>query len=243
MEHLLDKDYWHDHFNYSQLYCNTAIEDDGNEIYISRLEDIQADIIETENAAAASFFALETNYETHKMQRVVLQSNDPKYLTFFARFIKNADIKALQKALFACSEDSKLYYLCQFARFIPQANIKKIQELIVKSNDAHAAHIFLKYIKEASPDKLKKIILTSGKPRYLYYLAKRLSSAKEITIIEDLIIISKSFLYIRLMAQNISHADLNKLEQFVLDTGNVKEIKKFARSVKNSKSRHLAILF
>jgi hypothetical protein len=243
MEYTLDKEYWEDHFNYSQLYCNTVEDGNDGEVFTLRLEGIQADIIETKNAAAASFFTLDTNFEPHKMQKVILESNDPKYLYFFAKFVPNADIKALQKALFDSSNKEKLHYLCQFARFIPNANIRKIEALIVKMNEAHFAYFLLRYVKGVNSDKLKSIILSSGKPRYLYFLAKQLTSRKEIAQIEKLIIKSKSFLYIRLFAQHIKYANIEKLEQVILDSGSAREIKKFAKAVSSSKSRHLSILF
>lgn len=232
---IFDKEYWQDHLYYSQLYSQDLV--------CKRLNKIQEEIIQTRNFASAAFFAYEVNHNAYKMQTLIIESNNPQYIYFFARHVKNADIKALQKALINSTHPKRLHYLCQFARFISQANIKKIERVIVKSNNARYAHFFLKHIKGTQPDKFKKTIIDSGKPRYLYWLAKHLKTRREIALIERLIISAHSFTYVRLMAQYIPKADLNKLEQFVLDSGNVKQIKKFAKSVKLSKSRHLTILF
>lgn len=215
MNHLLDKGSWQDYLVFEQTYQNLSdYKFASNNL---KLDQIQEEIIRTNNTAHAYFFAFETNYKIHKMQAVVLKNADPKYLYKFARFIPQADIKKIAKILAEQVTNEK-----KFVRY---------------------AHSFLKHVKGANVLQFKDTIMASGKPRYLYWMAKHLKSRKEIAQIENQIINAKSFTYARLMAQYIPGADLSKLEQFILDSGNVKQIKKFAKAVKNSKSRHLAILF
>jgi len=73
-------------------------------------------------------------------------------------------------------------------------------------------------------------------------LARRLTSPSDIEQIEDLIIKSNSFTYIRLFAEKIKTANIEKLEQFVLDSDNGPEIKKFAHYVKKSKMKQFLLV-
>lgn len=236
-----EKDYATDWVDFNIKYGKDLIKNNS-----SIFDKIQKEIIESKNVAHACFFACDTNYLTYKMQEIILKSNNLKYIVLFARCVKNADIKALQKAILESSSPERIKYLCKFACQISGSNKKKIENILAKEVTgklARYAHMFVKNVKGADINKFKKTIIESGKPRYLYWLAKHLKTRREIALIEKLIINAQSFLYIRLMAQHIPKANLNKLEQFVLDSGNVKQIKKFAKSVKQSKSRHLTILF
>ena len=97
--------------------------------------------------------------------------------------------------------------------------------------------MYLKHIKGADVSKFKDIILASGKPRYLFELAKHTSDLAEIQKIQNLIIDSGSFTYMRMFAEKIKSSDLEKIEQVILDSDNVEEIKKFAKYVKRSKMK------
>ena len=211
----------------------------------SKLDEIQEAIIKIQSSAYACAFASSFNYKTYKMQEVILKNKDLKYIVLFARYVKGADIKALQKIILNSPLKNRIKYLCEFARFVPGADIKKIEKIVVhitaqNKNLAQAAYLFLKEIKSGA---LKKIILSFGKSHQLYWLAQQTSSRKDIAYIEKLLIKQKNFTHIRLMAQHIKLANIPKLEQFVLESGNVKEIRRFAKAVKDSKSRHFAILF
>jgi hypothetical protein len=97
--------------------------------------------------------------------------------------------------------------------------------------------MFLKHVKGSDVSKFKDIILSSGKPRYLFELARHTTDLGELSNIEDMIIASRSFTYMRLFAEKIKLANVEKLEQAVLDTDNVNEIKKFAKYVRRSKMK------
>ena len=86
------------------------------------------------------------------------------------------------------------------------------------------------------------IIIKSGKPRYLFELAQILTSRSDLNKIQELIIQSKSFTYMRLFANKIKMADVNKIEQAVLASDNGKEIKKFAAQVKQSKMKKFLLM-
>lgn len=237
--HLFEPDYSADSMRWIEIYKHI---EDHNIIYAGdkKLDKIQEEIISNKDSALAYFFSCDTNYKTYKMQEVILKSKEPKYALLFAQNIKHADIQALQNVVLE-SEDIK--YIAKFGCNVPGADKKKIESIVAKEKNARYAHMFLKNVPNANVNKFKKTIIDSGKPRYLFELAKHLKSRREISQIEDLIIEIKSYMYIRLLAQKIPLAKLKKLEQAVLDSGNSKEIKKFAKAVRKSKLRALSILF
>jgi hypothetical protein len=61
-------------------------------------------------------------------------------------------------------------------------------------------------------------------------------------MVEDLIIKSQSFTYMRLFAEKIKKADVDKIEQAVLATDNGPEIKKFAKYVRKSKMKKFLLV-
>lgn len=198
------------------------------------LEKFQNEIIMENDSALAYFFAMEYPYKQYKMQKVILDNKDPKYAFLFAQNIKNSDVKALQNIVVSAK---KIKYICKFACFVKSADLKPLEQIILKSKNAKYAHMVLKHIKNSDVKKFKDLILASGKPRYLFELAKHLTDPKEISIIEDNIIAANSFTYMRLFAEKIKLANIEKLEQAVLDSDNVNEIKKFAKYVKRSKMK------
>ena len=60
--------------------------------------------------------------------------------------------------------------------------------------------------------------------------------------IEKILIESKSYMYIRLLASKIKLADTEKLEQAILDSNDSEEIKKFAKAVKKSKIKKFLLV-
>jgi len=203
------------------------------------LDKFQNEIISTNDSALAYFFADKFNYNNYKMQKVIIDNKSAKYALLFAQNIANCDIKALQKLIV---KYNNIKYICNFACFVNGANYKYLEKIILKSKEIKYAHMFLKYVEGSNVNKFKNIILASKKPRYLYELSKHLSSKKELKRIEDLIIKSGSFLYMRLFAENIKCANVTKIEQAILDTNNLKEIKKFAKFVKKSKMKQFMLV-
>lgn len=228
--------YWKDSFRWMEIQREIAYIPHNSSI----LDEIQSQIITNKDSGLAYFFAYHFDYKRHKMQDVVLQAKNPKYAFIFAQNIPNADIQALQDVII---KSKNMTYITKFACFVPDADKKKIECLILKEGTARCAHMFIKHIDDIDFPKFKQIIFKSQKPRYLFELAKHLTSRRDIARIEDIIIKLRSFTYIRLLAQKVRLANVFKLEQAVIETANVKEIKKFARVVKKSKMRHLSALF
>jgi len=205
----------------------------------NELELFQQEIIDNKDSALAYFFTLDFSYKPYLMQKIIIENEDSKYAYMFAKNIKNADIEALQKIVV---RSEKIRYICKFACFVRGADIKNMERIIYESGKVKYAHMFIKYVKKADVEKFKPIILESKKPRYLFELAKHISNPEEISKIEDLIIDARSFTYMRLMAEKIKGADIDKLEQAILNTKNMDEAVKFAKSVKKSKMKRFFLV-
>jgi hypothetical protein len=175
------------------------------------LEQIQSEIIKTQDAALAYFFAAQFGYKSYRMQQVILDRKDAKYALIFASNIKDCDVRALQKVV---AESKKIKYICKFAYLVKNAKRKP----------------------------LEKLVLTSNKPKYIFELAQHTSNIKNLNTIQDLIIKSGSFTYMRLFAERIKQADVDKIEQAVLDTNNTVEIKKFAKYVRRSRMKRFFLV-
>lgn len=211
--------------------------------YQANMTALQEKIIANNDAAMAYYFACDIGHQNYKMQQVIIKSKSAQYGILFAINIINADINALQKMIL---ESNDLEAICQLACYVPNVNIKKIQSIILNNpkskKNAKWAHMLLKHVPEINPNKFKQVIFDSKKPRYLFELAKHLKNKKELLLIQDLIINSKSPTYIRMFAEKFDFADVERLEQAVLDSGDTKEIKRFALYVKRSKMRNFIIL-
>jgi len=204
------------------------------------LEKLQNEIIESGDTSFAYFFATEFRYyKPHRMQKVILDEKDPKYAFLFAQTVQNCDIKALQSVIV---DSRKIKYITKFACFVKQADLKPLESIILKSKNVKYAHMYLKHVKSANVEKFKEVILASKKPRYLFELAKHTKNLNDLAAIEDLIIEATSFTYMRLMAEKVKLANVDKLEQAVLDTENGPEIKKFAKYVRRSKMKKFLLV-
>jgi len=206
------------------------------------LDKLQKEILIEKDAALAYFFAVEFGYQTHLMQKLILERKSTKYAFHFALNVSHADIKALQSVI---ANSNKTEYITKFACFIPGANRKLLEPLIIEAGEPKYAHMYLKYVKGSKGSnltKLKEIIMESGKPSYLFELAKHLTSLQEIEQIEDLIIQSNSFTYMRLFAEKVKNANVEKIERAVLASDNSEEIKKFAKYVKKSRMKQFLLV-
>lgn len=238
-KYLFENDYSSDSLrwiNFLESFLKSVISIPPNP---NELKDLCSRIILEDDSALAYFFAAEFRFQTYRMQQIIIEKRDPKYVFLFARDIENCDIRALQQIVI----DSKdIKYICKFACFVPSADKKPLEDIIVRSKNVKYAHMLLKHVKTSDVNKFKSIILRSRKPRYLFELAKHTKNPKEIARIENLIIKSGSFTYIKLFAEKIKTANVDKLEQAVLSSGNSEEVKKFAKYVRKSSIRKFLVI-
>lgn len=233
MSFIFKRDYSHDYFAWLQAYEHINLDKKQD------LEKLQSRIIQEKDAAFACFFAMSVNHRNYLMQKIVVESKIPKYALLFAEKVDNADIKSLQDIVLA---SKNLKYISRFGCFVDKADKKRIEKIIIRSKNPRFAHMCLKHMKGADLNKLKPIILSSKKPRYLYELARHSNSKSEIKKIENAIIASKCFTYIRLFADKIKLANVERLEQFVIDNGSPEQIKKFAKYVRRSKMKKFLLI-
>jgi hypothetical protein len=187
----------------------------------------------------ACFYALETKAARYSMQSVVLGSNNPKWATFFAAMIPDADIPSLQ-AVVVKSGDSK--WIVRFAHYISTANKTSLRKALIKTKSASGAVQWLKHIDPSAANALKTIIIKSGKPSDLLELARHITAPKVIKQVEDLLVKGKAIRECRIFAQTIKLANKKRLEKLILGSGNLKEIKALAKS-KASIAASLSVLF
>ena len=203
------------------------------------LEKLQNEIIKAGDSALAYFFATEFMYKQYRMQKLILDKKDAKYAFMFAQHVKNCDVKALQKLVM---DSNKIKYITRFACHVKQADKTPLEDLVIQSDKVKYAHEYLKHVKTADVNKFKALIISSGKPRYLFELAKHLKNQEDIDLVQDLIIASGSYTYMRLFAEKIKSANVEKIEQAVLDRENSEEIKKFAKYVRKSRMRRFLLV-
>lgn len=206
---------------------------------IDKLESLHNKLMLENDPALAYFFAQEFAYKLHDMQKIIINNNNVKYSYLFAQNIINSDIQALQKIVLN-SKNAK--YICKFACFVKGADILPLEEFLIKKKNAKYAHMYIKFVDSNSIDKFKDIILQSKKPRYLFELAKHTKNLEDLSKIEDIIIELKSFTYMRLLASRIKLCNISKIEQALLNIGNMVELKKFAKVVKKSKMRNFLLI-
>jgi hypothetical protein len=205
----------------------------------SELEKLQDKIIKTNDAGLAYFCALEFPYRTDRMQKIIIGQKNASYALLFAQHIKNADIKSLQHIVI---ESKIVKLITKFACFVNGANQRKLEKLVIKSGIDQFAHMIVKHCKNANIDQLKPIILKTGKPRYLFELSKHVSSKKDIVLIEGLIIKSGNANYIRIFADKIKGANIDRLEEAIIALGNQEDIKRFAQKIKTSKLKKFLLI-
>jgi geranylgeranyl pyrophosphate synthase len=203
------------------------------------LEKLQNEIIKAGDSALAYFFATEFMYKQYRMQKLILDKKDAKYAFMFAQHVKNCDVKALQKLVM---DSNKIKYITRFACHVKQADRAPLEDLVIQSDKVKYAHEYLKHVKTADVNKFKTLIISSGKPRYLFELAKHLKNQEDIDLVQDLIIASGSYTYMRLFAEKIKSANVEKIEQAVLDREDSEEIKKFAKYVRRSRMKRFLLV-
>jgi hypothetical protein len=235
------KDYYDDFNTYLDKYPGIdeydpyQPEDDGF------LNQVQDEIIEDKDVSSAFFFAYVARFKMYRMQQLILDQRNTKYSLLFAQYIPGADIHRLQQVV-QTSGDLKV--MTYFACLVKGAKKGKIENLILKSGRAKFAYMIIKHLGSSKVEKFKEMIIKSKRPRFLYELAKYLlTSRKEMAKIEKLIISSGSPTYLRLFARDIIGANIEKLEEAILETQNMVGIEKFAKAVPRSKLAKMSVLF
>lgn len=208
-----------------------------------KVKKLEKYVIENHNPFLAFRLSIELDergISTTRLQNFIINSQDARYIYKYAYEIRRANVKKMQDAIMKCGN---ILQITQFGCFIRGANKKIIENLIIESDNAKSAYLYLRFVKFCNIKKLKPIILRSRKPRYLFALAKVLKNKQELEEIQNLIIDSSSNTYVRLFAIHIKGADIKKLEDRIISTNSVEEMKKFVKAVKSPRLLKLSLLF
>lgn len=200
-------------------------------------------VINNDNPMLAYRLAFELddrNISTTKLQNFIIDSGDARYILKLACAVKRSNIRKLQNAIM---KYGNILQIAKFGCVVRGANKESIENLIVKSNNPKAAYLYLRFVKSCDVNRLKPIIFKSKRPRYLFLLAKLVRSKKDLEKIQELIIESPSHTYVRLFAVHIKGADIRKLEDRIISTKNIEEMKKFAKVVNSPRLSKLSVLF
>jgi hypothetical protein len=222
----------------SQLYKTK------NKLHLkAKIRNLEEYVLEQDSITLAFRLAIELDdlgFHSRKLQSYIINIQNPKYIFRYAREIKKANIKALEEATISCGS---IIDIARFGAFIRGSNKTRIEDLIAVSSSAKAAYLYIRYVRYCNVRKLKHIILQSGRPRYLYALARITKNKKELKNIEDLITHSNSSLYIRLYAMRFKNVDLQKLEDRIIELGNYDEMSKFGRILNSPRLSKMLSLF
>jgi hypothetical protein len=233
--------YVSDGYFYSNLesLCKTKEQKE----YIIKYKQLESYVVSKCNPASAYRLALEVNNKNisiTKLQNIIIKSRSSLYLFRFARDIKKANVKRLQNCIVKTKDINNI---TKFACFVRGANKSQIQDLILAHKSAKCSYMYIKYVPLCDANVFKNLILSSKRPRYLFELAQHIKSKKDLNIIQDLILESKSYTYVRLFAKNINGADIIRLEDKILQSGNIDEIKKFSKAIPTDRNKRIAVLF
>ena len=234
----LDDQIWEDELRWTEVYSRLPSK---GSLHNEHIIALQQSIIDTRDVALAYLFALNVPYRTYLMQDIVLHSSDPTYIVLFAKHIPYADIKSLQARTIQLGKPEWMFV---FAYHVAEANRKTLERAIIKSGSAKWCHMALKYLPGSSYTAFRDPILGSRCPTYLLELARRCGGDKRLLkAIETILVEDKQAKHCRLFAKEIPGANIKRLEQAVLESENLTEIKRFATQVKESKLNRLSVLF
>lgn len=208
---------------------------------LDKFQELEQYVIPKQNPFLAWRLALEARsyYNISELENIIIGSKSPEFIFRFARTIKKANINRLQQAM---EETKNIVYISEFICFIPTSDPSNIENLLNIYKNPRAAYIYLRYFRGANLEAIKDILLKSKKPRYVYEVAKKTKKSEDIELIQDIIINSKSNAYVRLFAKHIPGADIKKLEDRIIKTQDIEEIKKFAKVIKTPRMEKILFL-
>lgn len=178
-------------------------------------------------------------FQTKRLQAHIIRLGDSKIIYKLALTIKRTNPAQLQKALIKANNP---VLLAKFACRVKQADMRQIEQIIIQSGNSRAAYFLIRFRKYCNLNKLKHIILRSNQPRYLFALARVLTNSKDLKLIQGLILQTKNPTYARLFAKYIKGATILVLEECVIQSMDIDEIRKFAKELRTSKALKAAML-
>ena len=164
------------------------------------------------------------------IETFILESNDVNYNYLFARYVKNADIKAHEKIVLK-SKDA--YNCVKFAINVPNANVEAHMNVILKSKDYKICYEFIKHFSQYDITKFEKVVLDSKDVEYNYLFAKNIKGA-DIKAHEKIVIESENPIICYQFAKDVINADIKSLESIILNNRDSEFNFLFAKDVKGA---------
>jgi len=211
--------------------------------FLSTARKLERFILQQNNPLATYRLAIQLSsrgFSTKRLERHIIAIADPKWLVRFAQNIPRCSTGLIEQSLLKL--DCAPFHLAMFAITVTGSNKELLERLVIKSGNPKAAYVCLRYLKHPNINQLKRIIIASKKPRYLFALAGRLKRKKDIALIEDLIIESGNATYQRLFAKHIKGCNVERLEDAVIASGSIKQIRRFAMELKTKRALRYSIL-
>ena len=208
-------------------------------------------IIEERNLEYILTFAFEFNYNINLLEDTVINMKDVKYIYYFARYIKGANILKLEDAT---TKTGRLQYIYKFASEVKGANILKLEDALItnfyyfyhynfKAYDYSNYVFYYQYLIDfasipgADILKLEDVAIKTKGIRCIYSFAHHVKGAN-ILKLEDALIeaIDDYYDIIKYVIKfaNIKNADISKLEDAVIKKGTPRGIYSFAKEVKGA---------
>lgn len=158
----------------------------------------------------------------------------PHWLLAWARNVSSANILRCQEVIVA-SQAAR--YIAEFACFVPEADFDYLQQIILEIGKPAGADVLIRYRpKQTNIQQFIPLLLKSKKPKYLTLLAEHTTDPALIKKIWDLMLKTKSLHLIRqFWVNHQQHLSLPELEEKVLATRNIAEIKKTFDITKSKK--------
>ena len=209
---------------------------------LAQVKELEDYIFTTRNTYMALRLAYELEFirvRTTRIENYICKTGNGRLIYRFACNIGKANIKKLQHAIIQSNDYEEM---ARFACFVRGADKEMIGNIIAKSNNIKAQYLYMCFIKTYPYSNFRENVLKSKRPRYLFQYAKLSRNKKDLQIIQELILNSKSLMYCRLFAKMFPDMDVKRFEDKILRSKNPREIKLFAQEVPSAERAQTMIL-
>jgi predicted hydrocarbon binding protein len=211
---------------------------------LEQIKELEDYIFETKNTYLALRLAYELEFigvRTTRIENYICKTGNGRLIYRFASNIGKANIKKLQDAIIKSNDYEEM---ARFACFVNGADKNKIGDIVAQSNNIKAKYLYMCFIKTYPYNNFRESVLKSKRPRYLFQYAKLSKDEKDLEIIQELILNSKSLMYCRLFCKMFPKMDIRRFEDKVLKSKNKREIKLFANEVPSAdRAQMMVVLF
>ena len=211
---------------------------------LEQVKELEDYIFETKNTYMALRLAYELEFigvRTTRIENYICKTGNGRLIYRFASNIEKSNIQKLQNAII---ESNDFEEMARFACFVNGADKNKIGDIIAQSNNIKAQYLYMCFVKTYPYINFRESVLKSKRPRYIFQYAKVSKNEKDLEIIQELILNSKSLMYCRLFCKMFPKMDIKRFEDKVLRSKNAREIRLFANEIPSAeRARTMMLLF